>query len=342
MISPLRALILLVFWFYPPQPETQNISILFYNVENLFDPRDDVETRDEEFTPQGERHWTWERLENKLSKISKSIAAAGKWEPPAIIGLCETENLFVLEQLVSQPTLKKAGYRIIHKESPDKRGIDVAMLYREKFFSPFRYEFLPVSDSRDSAFSTREILYCAGITAGDTLHLFFNHWPSRSGGILETERKRQIAAQVLKQKADEISISQANPKIVILGDFNDGPGDKSICNILGATAPCPSVKGGQLYNLSALWVNQNSGTLKFQQQWSVFDQIIVSGILLDSSRHISCRPSDAKIFDAGFLLESDSRYGGLKPSRTYSGFVYSGGFSDHLPVYLELKTRGGK
>lgn len=308
-------------------------SVMFYNAENLFDTEDDPLIRDEEFLPKGDRRWSHYRFNAKLCSLAKVIVNTGSWEPPAFIGLCEVENRYVLERLVAEPSLRKWNYRIIHKNSPDERGIDVAAIYREDVFLPLSYRyFSPVSEN-DPIPSTREILYVSGILAGfDTIHLFINHWPSRYGGLIETRSVRQKAAKRLRAEVDKLTEAGSEPVIIIMGDLNDQPDDESLTGYLRASL-LPGKVPNVLYNLSYAWQKDGKGTLKHQSEWNVFDQIIVSGSLL-GGRSLYVLPSDAVILEASFLFQKDERYLGRKLFRTYEGFRYTGGYSDHLPILL--------
>lgn len=321
-----------------PQNHKNEFSVLFYNVENLFDPESDSDSKDNEFTPAGDRHWTYKKLNQKLLNISKVILNASGWNTPEIVALCEVENRKVLEKLISTTPLQKISYKIIHKESPDHRGIDVALLYNSDIIEPLKYDFYPLTDG-ELILETREILYFSGIqNKKDTLHFFVNHWPSRYDGLLETKSKRIKAAKLLKSKVDELNQEFKNPKIIIIGDFNDQPSDESISEFLGAKKIDNKTNSNQLYNLSIPWQDNKSGTIKYQSQWSVFDQIIVSGSLLENKSETTVRQGDASIVKFPFLFENDEKYGGLKPKRSYIGFSYQNGFSDHLPVLLKLNS----
>jgi len=320
------------------QTKSDELSILFYNVENLFDTEDNPLTNDEEFTPDGGRHWNYKKKKRKLLNLSKAILSASSWDLPTVIALCEVENGEVLNELVNFTPLKAYSYNIIHKESPDHRGIDVAFLYDSKKFYPLSYDHYPLKNKYGSVKHTREILYVSGIlNQSDTIHFFVNHWPSRYGGLLETKPERKLAAKMLKQKVDELQLDFVAPKILILGDFNDQPYDESLERVLFAEKVASKVSKTKLYNLSFDWVVEKKGTLKYQSQWSVYDQIIVSGSLLNAPTGYFTRPEYATIIDHPFLLENDEKYGGQKPKRTYYGFKYKGGFSDHLPVLLKLE-----
>lgn len=316
--------------------------IMFYNVENLFDTVNDPEKNDDEFTPTGNRFWTDYRKRQKLNNIYKVITAIGEWDLPMIVGLCEIENRNVLEDLLKYTPLNKADYKIIHYESPDFRGIDVAMLYRESLFIPINHGIIRVNwPANIGKGTTRDILYAFGKTVeGDSLHIYINHWPSRLGGQLETEGKRMYVAGLLKKHTDSVLNVHHNAKIIILGDFNDHPTDRSIIDVLKAKIDYNEIKQNQLYNLSYyIEKYKDKGSHKHEGHWGILDQIIVSGALLDSTQNLYTRPEYADIFDADFLLEPDTKYTGKQNFRTYIGFKYHGGFSDHLPVYLDLKRK---
>ncbi|WP_082063407.1 endonuclease/exonuclease/phosphatase family protein [Draconibacterium sediminis] len=313
-------------------------SILFYNVENLFDVRNDSLTADDEFTPSGERHWTRKRFENKINNISKVILNAGGWQMPDLIALAEIENRYVLEKLTEDTPLNTTPYKIIHKESPDPRGIDVALIYNSETFYPLDYAYYPLEDKNGGVRRSREILYVLGkVNCGDSIHVFVNHWPSRYSGLLETRPARQQAARLLLSKYKEIIQKNEKAKVVIVGDFNDQPGDESIAQDLGAADSLNSKSAG-LYNLSLPWMKQEEGTLKYQGQWFVFDQIIVSPELLTATNGLKTKPENATICKLPFLFEPDETRGGRKLHRTYTGFRYNGGFSDHLPILLKLQV----
>lgn len=321
------------------QTKPGDVSLLFYNVENLFDTTDNPETEDDSFTPDGDMHWTGKRLNAKLLHLSKVILNAGGWEPPAIVGLAEIENRNVLEKLIGETPLKTIGYQVIHKESPDHRGLDVAILYNPEKVYPVNYEYYPLADAKGELLPTREILYFSGVLNDtDTVHIFVNHWPSRYSGVMETREYREAAARLLRSRIDKITGSIPNPKIVVMGDFNDNPNDESICNILGAKPVADSdIVDQNLYNLSSAWMWSEPGTLKYQSQWFYFDQIMVNGALFNAKKGYYVKPENAVIADLPFLLEKDEKYTGVRPGRTYNGYRYKGGFSDHLPVLLKLE-----
>ena len=314
------------------------VRMVFYNTENLFDTMDDSATADEDFLPDGAMHWTYSRYKAKLDKVCKVITAIGGWKAPDIIGLCEIENDYVLRDLIYYTPLVKFEYRYIHKNSPDLRGIDVALLYNPATIRILEKNFIPVVLPDSLQKYTRDILYTK-ITLGknDTLHIFVNHWPSRSSGFLETEPFRIHTATLLRMKIDSVLRSGPHPEILIMGDFNDGPFDKSLSQVVLAKTDTGMLIPGDLYNLAADYEIRNPvGSHKFRGQWSMLDQIIVSGNLLNGQKGLRTGRDCFSVFAGPYLLTEDNRYMGVEPFRTYKGPVYLGGFSDHLPVMVDL------
>lgn len=315
--------------------------IMFYNVENLFDVYNDSLTNDDEFTPDGDRKWNNYRFYKKLNNLSKVIISIGEWNPPSIIGLCEVENRFVLNKLIYETPLKSFDYRIIHAESPDRRGIDVAMLYRQSRFEPIYFHPISINFPDNPESKTRDILYVKGIAGGaDTVHFFVNHWPSRYGGYEDSKPRRIFVASVLRHKVDSINLADHDPKIVIMGDFNDEPWDESIRIGLKAKSDTLVLKKDELVSLMGLPGKSPAvGTNKYQAEWSVIDQFIVSGNLVVEKDGMHVSGEGARIYQASFLLEEDETHLGYKLNRTYTGPVYHGGFSDHLPIYFDLLAK---
>lgn len=311
--------------------------VMFYNVENLFDVMDDTQKDDDAFTPTGKMYWTKYRYSDKINHIGKVVLATGGWHTPDIIGLCEIENKEVLKDLVHSDAFSKTSYGIVHYESPDKRGIDVALLYKRD-----RVRFLSgkALQVRAHDLRTRDILYFKALLRNDTFHFFVNHWPSRSAGQLETERDRFTAASILKSTCDSIMMQSAHSHIVIMGDFNDGPDDESIKQVLGALSASDPLSPQKIYNLSRRPSSYKiDGSLKYQGNWNLFDQIMVSGsLLMKVSGRCHTDKESYRILENDFLLEADRNFSGYKPYRTYLGFKYLGGFSDHLPVYIDIQT----
>jgi len=321
------------------QEERGDIRVMFYNVENLYDTFDDSLTDDSEFQPEGDRHWTPFKMQDKIKNIAKVITAVGGWDPPEIIGMCEIENRYVLEQLTDFSPIADFGYKIIHYDSPDGRGIDVALLYLEKKFKPIHQQKIEISFPGSNERKTRDILYVKGLANNqDTLHVFINHWPSRLGGQLESESKRLFVASVLKAKTDSIFKSNPCSNIIITGDFNDEPENKSLNDVLEAKREYADIKENNLYNISFSLQEKGLGSHKFQGTWGMLDQFVVSGCLLKKKeKGLSTSLENVHVFSRDYLMEPDEKNTGTMPKRTFVGFKYNQGFSDHLPVYLDLK-----
>ena len=307
--------------------------IAFYNVENLFDTIDDKRIDDEEFLPGSKVPWNSERYQRKLDNLSQVISSIGGGDHPAVVGLCEVENKRVLFHLIRQPKLEDAKYNIIHRNSPDERGIDVALLFNPDFFLPIENEFIRVSFPFDREDSTREILYTKGMAGPDTLHLFVNHWPSRYGGREKSQPKRNFVAGLLKDKVDSLFAHAEDPNIILMGDFNDNPTDTSLAGILNAKLPDESPQKNTLYNLSLKKYASGEGTI-YWKNWDMFDQIIVSSALLNESSPIKVEPPEQFIFKEDWMLFQPEE-GPARPNRT-KGRNYYGGYSDHLPVYIKI------
>ena len=314
------------------------LTIMSYNVENLFDTRDDSLYNDSEYLRGGLRGWTYERYRQKLYNIAKVVAAAGEWNPPFLIGLCEIENYNVLYELTNKTGLQNIGYKIIHYESPDARGVDVGLLYLPNKFKPVSSRPIRVQLPNKQS-TTRDILYASGtLTNGDTLHVFVNHFPSRLGGELESEPRRLAVARYLREAVDSLFVINDKAKVLILGDFNDMPDNNSIVKVLGAnpfSADTTQVVDRKLYNITYKFHKEGRGTYRFQQQWNMLDQIIVSAALLQGGGKTEVLEKSTQIFSPEWLLEDDKPVG-KKPFRTYIGMRYNGGFSDHLPVLVDI------
>ncbi|MDZ7740605.1 MAG: endonuclease [Bacteroidota bacterium] len=305
------------------------VSIMFYNVENLFDLEDDELTRDEEYLPSGIKNWNEHKLVKKLRSVYKVIVAAGKWEPPALIALAEIENLEVLRELLNQTPLKDMDYGCVHFDSPDERGIDLALLYRKNIFQIIHEQAIGINFPFDPANKTRDILYVAGMLENDTVHIFVNHWPSRYGGAMATEPHRLHVSQVLCRHIDSLTTIDPDAKIIICGDFNDEFRNESLQTLLTCNA-------NKISPLKPGVTKKVPGTLKFQQKWYIFDMFMVSEALLDTSSALFAEPW-YRIVAEDFMLLEDSKGYGYQPYRTYNGPHYIGGFSDHLPVQLILR-----
>ena len=320
----------------------KSIRILFYNVENYFDCKDDSLKNDEDFLPGGAYGWNSSRFWHKTDQLAKVLAIAGEGCFPHLVGLAEVENEDCLRCLLYTSSLKQASYRYVYAESDDPRGIDICLLYNRFVFKPLEVEHIRVFPPGTGK-KTRNILYVKGLLAIDELlHVFVCHWPSRYGGAKTSEPFRREAAKKLRIKIDSVFACDNEAKIVIMGDFNDEPNNLSICRDLGAGAPQNVYQPAVLYNLMWPYLNNpDCGSIKYQGRWSVFDQIIVSSALMyelpsvNRSQPVRRLP-DATILFENVLLVQDKKYMGYKPFRTYEGFRYTGGFSDHLPVFLDI------
>jgi endonuclease/exonuclease/phosphatase family metal-dependent hydrolase len=308
---------------------SKEFNVLFYNVENFFDTENDTNTDDDSFIPEGINHWNRYRFVQKRNNIYKAIIAAGKGQIPDIIGLCEVENRYVLRQLTEQTPLSKYNYGIVHYDSPDRRGIDVALLYLKDSFEVI------TSKAYKAPLVTRDILYVKGKTNdNDTLHFFVNHLPSKWGGA-SSENSRILVIKVLKHLTDSIFNENKNANICVMGDFNDYP-DSNPVKILDVKPAHTNEGNEHLYNMSLHLQDDKQGTIKYQNKWEVIDLFFVSGNLLFNKSGLRCSIDDVKIFKANFLLETVIGEG-ESPKRTYKGTVYIGGFSDHLPIILKFK-----
>lgn len=318
-----------------------HFRVMFYNTENLFDTVDDPTINDEEFLPGSQKKWTEKRYQEKIDHIAKVIRDLGEDTLPVLVGLCEVENRKTIEDLISKTSLNGLDYRVIHHESPDLRGIDVALLYRSRYFQLLDSHFYAISIPSDTAFRTREILYAHGILGGkDTLHVFVNHWPSRSSGEIQSRPLRLFVAETVRSKVDSILRKSPDAQIVITGDFNDEPMDLSVVSGLNALLAYDKPDAGKLYDLTEGLKNASpGGTYKYKGAWNLLDHMVVSGSLLDTSGVFYSRPSDLHVFQADYLLEPDQGNLGERPLRTYLGSFYQGGYSDHLPVYLDIRYR---
>lgn len=311
---------------------------VFYNVENLFDTYDDSTTDDRDFLPGGSMHWTEAKYRRKLDAVYKVVIAAGEWDPPALVGFCEVENKRVLLDLVYNTYLSKYHYGVITGATNDPRGIRNGLIYRKDLVSLLSFKSLgPVSESSEK-FTSRKVLYTKLLIGGDTIHMFLNHWPSRRRGVLAEEKVRQSISSVLSFALDSIAASSGQrTRIIIAGDFNCTPNDPEMAGLINNTS---SLRNGLLLvNLSAGNDKRKEGTYRYKGTWEMIDQVIVSGYFLNSERGVYTGKDMLKIFRPDFLLIKDSAYPGYSPFPTYKGYKYQGGFSDHLPLILDLKVR---
>lgn len=314
------------------------ITLAFYNVENLYDTKDDPEVKDREFTPTGELLWDDDKYERKLTNIAEVLHACGtNGRPPVFIGLCEVENRKVLRDLLHQRGLSDVSWGIAHRDSRDVRGIDVAFAFDVNFFELEGTEQLNFEDRSGVAFGARDILHVWGKLkdrAKTRMHFFVNHWPSRQGNAEENEFKRLAAASILRERIDLVQAKDPDAHIVAMGDFNDGPKAKSMNQILKAAENAHDPKA--LVNLGWPLVKKDKGTVYHEGDWFMFDSLLVSGNLLDQQSPYVKR-GEMYIYDEGDVLFFEPRSHTGKPNRTYVGRKYKGGYSDHLAVYVRIR-----
>ncbi|TAH28765.1 MAG: endonuclease/exonuclease/phosphatase family protein [Cytophagales bacterium] len=321
----------------------QMTGVAFYNVENLYDTIRDPKINDEEYTPQSKKNWNSERYNTKLQHISKVMREMGKEfgvDAPLVIGLCEVENRKVLEDLTRTELLKGKLYRIVHFDSPDRRGIDVALLYRSQYFKLIaQNSHILKAPAEMPDLITRSQLVATGIIDKDTLSFIVNHWPSRSGGEERSRPGRIAAAKLTRHIIDSIRIKSPNAKVMAMGDFNDAPNNESLSVYLkgkeSINVKDPKDKDN-LYNPMYELHNKGIGTLAYADRWSIFDQIIMTPALLEQKEgKYSYIDKSARAFNAKWLATSNGRFKGY-PFRTYVGDRYMGGYSDHFPVMIFL------
>ncbi len=317
--------------------KTQTFSLAFYNVENLFDTINDPTIHDETYLPGSELDWDTEKYQHKLDNIAKVLRAIDTVEFPATIGLAEVENIGVLNELVKHPTISKAGYKILHQEGKDERGIDVALLYIPEKYMPSETQYISLNFPFGPEVGVRDILYSKGVVnEKDTVHIFINHWKSRWGGQEESEPFRRYTANLLKSYTDSIFKIQPNANIIIAGDLNDNPDDLSISQDLNAIEPALPYHDKKLYNLSIKQYKTGEGTLYFKS-WDMFDQIIVSTSILNGKNGMMATSPDQIIIKEDWMLFYP-KHGEPRPNRTAARDYY-GGYSDHLPVYIKIITQ---
>ncbi len=312
----------------------RNMTVAFYNVENLFDLENEPGKNDEEFTPESDKNWDLIKYRKKLADISRVISGINEGDLPEIVGLCEVENEQVLTELVQTGLLANGKYEIVHHESPDFRGIDCALVYRPEEFKVTDHFTVSVSFENDPESVTRDILYVKGRTRNrEEFHIFVNHWPSRIGGVAQTEPKRLAVARILKGKIDSVMASSSNAHIIVMGDMNDDPDNKSLMEVLNAQPP--STPGATLVNLMFPDFKDGKGTYNYRGNWNMLDNLIVSPGLIDD-KGFRCVEEKGHIFREEWM-EYKNRDGEISPNRTYGGPNYYGGVSDHFPVYFRLR-----
>ena len=337
-IAILTALIFITLQSLYSQKNVKSFLVVSYNVENLFDTINSPNFDDDEFTPSGEKLWTYDRYEKKLNDLARVVMSIPGKELPGLIGLSEIENRKVLEDLASQRGLRKGDYKIVHEDGRDPRGIECALLYRPDLFKYKSHEYVPIADPVDPEYIYRDILHVQGKGPdGSSLHIFVNHWKSRSGGELETERQRMFSAITLRKQMDLLMARESDFKVILMGDFNDEPTNRSLTNGLSALNKRRNIQMGDYYNLFYDLHNiEGKGTYNYKGNWNMLDQIIVSYNLLDQQKGLSTSYKSGKILKEEWMLYVSEKYGESLPSATYGGPEYFGGPSDHLPLYVEF------
>ena len=302
--------------------EANSYLFSFYNLENLFDTKDDSLTHDEEFTPEGARFWTESKFRRKISRLGSSILSIGEWQPVDLLGVCEVESAHVLNQLIERGGLSKMDYQVVHFESPDRRGIDVAMIFRKERLSFIGAQNKKIQLNGRDDFRTRDILVCQFELDERELFVLVNHWPSKYGGAMATIPLRNGVAHICAALVD--SLKQSNPKasVMLMGDFNAEPQEECM-NILESEA-----------KLKSSFNSEGQGSNKYQGQWSLIDRIFI-----DENFEKDFSINRSGVHKVEMLLEADEKFLGEKPKRSFQGFKYMDGYSDHLPVFIEFNPR---
>lgn len=336
-------LILLLFFVAQANAQTSKTytvrTVAFYNVENLFDTVMDTAMFDKERTPDGAYRWTEERYHKKIVNITKVLANIGletTKSTPDIIGLCEVENIGVVQDMINHPNLIQKNYGIIHADSPDERGIDVALLYKKDAFLPTSFKSVRLLLFNEEGYRdyTRDQLVVEGLLDQEEIFFIVNHWPSRSGGELRSRPNRIKAAQLNRRIIDSIRNQKPDAKIISMGDFNDDPTNASLKKVLRTKGKKNQVDSLSLFNPMEKLYKKGFGTLAYRDKWNVFDQILLTPNLIRSDRE-KFSFWKGGIFSPEYLKTKEGPFKGY-PLRTYVGTTYYGGYADHFPVYVFL------
>lgn len=322
------------------QDSYQLRTIAFYNLENLFDPVDDPEKMDEEspiMKIKGDREQVYRKKLNNMAKVISEIRGENTQNFPAIIGVAEVENRQVLEDLVSTPRLQRRNYEIIHYDSPDLRGIDVALLYHPEIFRPTHHQVfeLKLWSEKGERIHTRDQLLVSGYLDDELIHIIVNHWPSRRGGEKRSRKKREKAAYLNQKIIEQIKVSDPNPKVLIMGDFNDNPNNSSFKKVLKTKKKAKNVAENDLFNPYEKLFKKGYNTLVYRDQLHLFDQIIYSAPLVNDRDFTSYKVYKSEIFRPSYLTTKSGKYKGY-PHRSWGGGRFINGYSDHYPVYVQL------
>lgn len=310
-------------------------TIAFYNLENLFDTI--AQPNDSEFTPDGSNKWNTEKYNKKLNNMAYVISKIGEKDfpgGPVVLGVSEIENITVLQDLVNMPQLKESNYKIVHYDSPDRRGIDVAILYRADFFTVTSSSVQKFYIPENPKFVSRDQLLVSGLLDGEEIHFIVNHWPSRRGGEKRSLPGRVRAAEQGREVIDSLQKINPEAKIIFMGDLNDNPDNVSVTKYLRAKGDKEKLEEGDLYNPMYSKFKKGNGSTAYRDTWSLFDNLVVSQGLLGEDKS-TFKYWKAIIFNENFLTQKTGKFAGY-PFRTFSGNTFMNGYSDHFPVYLYL------
>lgn len=312
-------------------------TIAFYNLENLFDTIDAPDVIDEEFLPESPKAWNTDRYKEKINNISKVIHQIGVSQnsgAPDVVGICEVENKEVVEDLISSEALKGSNMNLVHFNSPDARGIDVALIYKKSSFKVSNAKSYALKLLNNPNFASRDQLLVSGTLLDEKTHFIVNHWPSRRGGQEKSDTFRIEAAKLTRHIIDSLQLLNDNSRIIVMGDFNDDPHDKSITNYLKSSGNKENIAASYLFNPMDSLLKSGIGTLEYRDIWNLFDQIIISPEYLHHKKG-QFNFQSAHVFNKDYLQVDEGKYKGY-PKRTYVGNTYHGGYSDHFPSYILL------
>lgn len=319
------------------------VIVGFWNIENLYDTIDDPKKNDEEFLPNGTNLWNTSRYLRKLDHLAEVIKQMGEEytsDGPAVLGMCEVENINVLKDLAKQEKIANRNYQAILIEGPNARGVDPALMYNPKYFKPEKFVSYPVKLITDSTHKTRDILVVYGKLLGEPFAFLVNHWPSRRGGEEASRPNRIAAAKIARYIADSIIATSPNTKIMIMGDFNDDPINESIKKYIRTYDDLKRTRADEFFNPMEKLYKKGIGTLAYNDQWNLFDQILINKPLLPTD-YSTLQYLDIKIFNKPFVRNDFGNFRGY-PFRTIVGGNYQGGYSDHFAVYVGLAKKAKK
>lgn len=312
------------------------LGVAFYNLENLFDTINANGSYDLEFSPNGARQWNGDKYWKKIRNMSYVISQmTTKTTPmgPAIIGVSEIENKSVLDDLVRAEAIKKWQLQVIHHDSPDRRGVDVGLLYNPRFFRPLNVTNHTLHIDGYPEFRTRDQMCVYGLLAGEKVAVIVNHWPSRLGGQEQSSYLREAAAALSKEIADSVWRTDPDVGVIVLGDLNDDPHDRSCAKVLGAKKDAKDVADAHgFYNPFWTVLDRGIGSLAYRGAWNLFDQIIISGNLLGKKQG-GLKYWKCEVINREFLRDTEGNRQGY-PRRTFASGVFLNGYSDHFPTEI--------